>query len=291
MMLCRIRFDKWARNQANSRSAITLFYQSLAAPLAAISESFDIHLKLGAETYGSKKRSMAIELANIRTFLLLIAALVVLTITFGMGARLISHQTGIQKTGADKSSISPTPMADGTAIEANEYAVYSAVINEMYVNDRVKLIVMDNQTTKCLPLPGDGKVADMIRSMEESAVKKMPELSRDTVDDFQAKKKECHPLSAKFNIPVKYVLVSKEDLDPLFPKGKPDRMWSLFYKKYPDSAGIINFSNVGFNRTMTQAFIYTSNGCGGLCGAGYYVLLTKKDEVWSIKTKLQVWVS
>jgi hypothetical protein len=42
---------------------------------------------------------------------------------------------------------------------------------------------------------------------------------------------------------------------------------------------------------MNQALVAPSHGCGGLCGAGYYVLLTKKDGVWKVEAKRMTWVS
>ena len=87
------------------------------------------------------------------------------------------------------------------------------------------------------------------------------------------------------------MLVGQKDLEPLFPKGEFDRAWGKFYAKYPNSSGIINFSNPGFNRIYTQAVVSTGRGCGGLCGAGYFVLLAKEHGAWTVKTKVETWVS
>jgi hypothetical protein len=219
----------------------------------------------------------------------------------------------------DKTSLEHTGIAAQATIEANKYAVYSAVLNGMYLNNRfkdrsvtigdapvvmlkgryvdnsVKLLVIRNETTRCSPLPGGEKSAELVRlwEEEEEVAKRIPELNSDTLNDFRAKKKACHPLGKRFNVPVKYVLVSKEDLESVFPKERPplDLGWSLFYQTYPGSSGDIGFSNVGFNRALTQAFVYTGRWCGVRCGEGYYVLLTKKDGVWSITTELMVWIS
>jgi hypothetical protein len=236
-----------------------------------------------------------------RVFLLPIATLVWLMTTLSIGG--------------DKSPLAHTGIAAQATIEANKYAVYSAVLNGMYLNNRfkdrsltpgdvpvavrngryvddsVKLLVIRNETTRCLPLLGGAEQAERIQAMEEDVINKLPALMGDTLGDFQAKKKACHSLGKRFNTPVKFVLVSGKDLEPVFPERVFDRSWRLFYKKYPGSSGVIDFSNVGFNRAMTQAFVYTGRSCGGLCGEGYYVLLTKKDKIWSITTKLMVWVS
>jgi hypothetical protein len=177
------------------------------------------------------------------------------------------------------------------AIESEEYAVYSALIKGMYIEDAVKLLVIYRDISGCVPSTNDEKVESMRRSMEEHAIKNLPELMQDTLDNYRVKGKECHTLRKQFNIPVKYLLVTDKDIEPLFPKGEVDRVWRRFYNKYPKSSGIISLSNIGLNGEMTQALVYTGRSCGGLCGAGYYVMLTKEDGFWSIKSKINTWVS
>jgi hypothetical protein len=191
--------------------------------------------------------------------------------------------------------MSAAPAAAQTNPETEKYAVYSALIKDMYISDGFKLLVI--QTADDCPKPSDEnkasdeKIEQMRREMEEYAVKQMPELRHETINDFHAQADKCQHLSRQFDIPVKYVLVTDKDIEPLFPKGEIDRAWQRFYAKYPHSSGIISFSNVGFNPEMNQAFVATSKGCGGLCGAGYYVLLTKKDGVWKVTSKTMTWVS
>ena len=181
-----------------------------------------------------------------------------------------------------------------TNYEIEQRAAVSAIIRDMYIDDRTHLLVIQHADPCPTPAPSETpnpKVTEMRQQMEDHAFQGMPELTRDTIDDFHSRGKECHPLSSKLDIPIQYVLVGSKDLEMLFPKGEFDRAWSRFYAKYPKSSGIINFSNPGFNRDYTQAVVSTGRGCGGLCGAGYFVLLTKDSGVWKVKNKMGTWVS
>jgi len=178
--------------------------------------------------------------------------------------------------------------------ETEQHAALSAIIRDMYVNDRTRLLVIAHADPCPTPEPADTrnpKVEEMRQHMEDDGFQGMSELSRGTIDDFHARAKECHPLARKLDIPIDYALVGSKDLEQLFPEREFDRAWSRFYTKCPKSSGIINFSNPGFNRDYTQAIVSTGRGCGGLCGAGYFVLLTKAQNVWTVKTKLGTWVS
>ena len=181
-----------------------------------------------------------------------------------------------------------------TNYETEQHAALSAVIRDMYVDDRTRLLVIAHADPCPTPEPTvtpNPKVEEMRQHMEDDGFQGMPELARETIDDFHARAKECHPLARKLVIPIDYELVGQKDLGQLFPKGEFDRAWTRFYTKYPKSSGIISFSNPGFNRDYTQAVVSTGRGCGGLCGAGYFVLLTKAQNVWTVKTKVGTWVS
>jgi hypothetical protein len=55
---------------------------------------------------------------------------------------------------------------------------------------------------------------------------------------------------------------------------------------------VIGLSHVGFSRDYRRALVYTTNNCGALCGAGYFVFLERDaTNVWRITGKRLVWVS
>jgi len=165
----------------------------------------------------------------------------------------------------------------------------------MYVDDPARILVISHQnpcpTTSQANEALNPQVEQRRQHMEDYAFPQMPQLSRDTIDDFHTRAKECRALARQLDIPVAYVLVGQKDLEPLFPRGEFDREWGRFRAKYRESSGIVSFSNPGFNRDFTQAVVETGQRCGGLCGAGFLVLLTKDQGAWKVTTKIVTWVS
>jgi hypothetical protein len=64
-----------------------------------------------------------------------------------------------------------------------------------------------------------------------------------------------------------------------------------FQLKFPNNIGFFVVSNVGLNLNKTEALLYIDHFCGGLCGAGEYVLMRKVDGVWHVADRHRTWVS
>jgi hypothetical protein len=181
------------------------------------------------------------------------------------------------------------PRAEQADYGTEQHSVVSAVIRGMYVDGSTRMLAIDNldpcPTLEALP---DPKVEELRGQIEAHAFERLPEVSPETVDDFHARIKQCHPLSRRLDVPIDYVLLGAKELELLFPKNGG---YKKFYRKYPHSSGTISFSNPGFNAGFTQAIISTGRFCGLRCGQGYFVLLTKDADVWKIKTKIDTWIS
>ncbi|HET6890088.1 MAG TPA: hypothetical protein VFH31_03220 [Pyrinomonadaceae bacterium] len=194
----------------------------------------------------------------------------------------------------DCSSSSKVITVPTISTETEQYAVLSAVIKDMYLEDRIRMLVIhagdDCQSPKEIDDDSDEKVEEL-RRMEEWAIKEMPALKHDTIENFHSKTQPCLSLVRKLDIPVIYVLVSDEDLKSLFPEGEFDLLWRKFYARFPNSSGLINFARIAFNDQMNQALVMAGRRCGGLCGEGYLVLLAKGQGVWKVQSKVCTWVS
>jgi hypothetical protein len=92
-----------------------------------------------------------------------------------------------------------------------------------------------------------------------------------------------------FTLPVPYQIVASSEMHSIF--GTPGNAWGRYYKKYPNSMGLLRLSRVGFNSDGNQAAFYVSNSCGGLCGEGSFVIMEKVDSNWKVLQEVQVWVS
>jgi hypothetical protein len=92
-----------------------------------------------------------------------------------------------------------------------------------------------------------------------------------------------------FILPVPYQIVTSKEMQAIFET--PGDTWGRYYEKYPNSAGVLSLSRVGFNSDGNQAAFYIANSCGGLCGSGYFVIMEKVNSNWKVVQEIQVWVS
>lgn len=164
--------------------------------------------------------------------------------------------------------------------QADEYDVYAALINEMYVRGQVELIVIVDYTATGL---GD----DLDKTLEYVA-ESISDVQKETLDDFKIQNDQSYPLSDDFDLDVTHKLISQQEMTEIFSEGDG---WDEFYTKHPNSQGTMTLSRVGFNQERDQALVYVGNQGHWLAGAGYYVLLAKENGVWVIQGEVMVWIS
>ncbi len=178
--------------------------------------------------------------------------------------------------------------------ELEEYAVYSALLNEMFVKDGAKFLVISDYAMF------QDKFGEQELSLNEKLQRKekyYPSVAEDTFIDFDAKSTQSSKLKSNFNLSVKYVLINEDELTKNIlaneeekEKDKKEGKYFL-YDKYPDAGGLISFSKVGFNKEKNQAFVEVELTFCGLCGSGDYVLLQKEQGIWKVKEIFNRWVS
>lgn len=180
-------------------------------------------------------------------------------------------------------------------IEASEeYTVYSVILNEMFIKEGVKLLVISDQA-----IFHDRFGEQQLFSDERLQHKKRyySSVEDDTFIDFEANSLKFSKLESKFKISINYALINESELiekvlrdETEIEKDIKDGKYNL-YDKYPDARGLIKFSKIGFNKKRDQAFVEVNFTHCGLCGSGDYVLLEKKNNVWKIKEIFNKWVS
>ena len=89
---------------------------------------------------------------------------------------------------------------------------------------------------------------------------------KDAIADFARVNKKRWILQPKFELAKRYELVPEKTI----------RLSS----KLRFSGFIVVFSAIGFNRTKTQAVVYTKSSCPGLCGTSAYRFLEMADGKW-----------
>ena len=165
----------------------------------------------------------------------------------------------------------------------DEYAVFTALLREKgYDKQGTQLVLEDTARW------------DDLSGADEAYIERLigPSLLKETLADFAIKNESSAALTDKFQLKAAVILVSKDDVKAIFRPYVPlDEAWKVFHAKYPKASSIVNLSRVGFNKEKTQALVYYSYVCGGLCGQGQYLLLTKKDDKWVIEKEVMAWIS
>ena len=186
----------------------------------------------------------------------------------------------------NETDLGPVCLVD-PAVDANE--IYRLLIHEKFTSDReVELIVLQAQTTPYVMYEDESSRmrSGLPQTFQQRINEIMPEAQPQTLDNYLARNMTSEQLTV-VELGDYYVLFKNSDLHD---EGLED-FWTEFYQKYPNSSGLIFFSNVGFNVQRDQAFVYAGQSCGGLCGSGEYVLLSKVNGKWEIRNETVLWVS
>jgi hypothetical protein len=168
-----------------------------------------------------------------------------------------------------------------TESQQEECAVYSVILNELYVRDNANPVIIE-------------KVTDM-DPLAKLAQEDLNTLKRvypaDEVNVIIKKlltvNEQSMPLPDCFNLKVQTILLSREEVDGITrgPNG-----WGDFLKKYPHQS-LIWLSRIAFNREMNKALVYTGSESGGKSGQGSFVLFIKENGAWILKYTIVSWRS
>lgn len=179
-------------------------------------------------------------------------------------------------------SVSAYRSQDSTGgVTEEEYAIYSSLIKQLYIKPDTKVAVVRERTFRY----------DSARGEEEQPWKgkvKGIVIDPSATEDFETKN-EKHWLLDKssFKLPIKADITTDADLRSIFHGRTGQLEWIEYYKRYPDTSGLITLSRVGFNTAHTQALVYIGSHCGPDCGDVHFYLLEKSGGTWAIKKELK----
>ena len=173
---------------------------------------------------------------------------------------------------------SPSPTATPPpSIEAEEYAVYSAMIQQNPIGYNLSSFVVIREQT----------VADL--DMFERTLQQVGRLPAKLVDSYRSRNVASYTLGANLDLEQDYALMPQEEYDRIFRRG--GAIWPNFEAKYPEARGLVFFSRVGFDANEDKALVSMGFSCGDLCGAGGLYLLVKEDGNWKFQEALVEWMS
>lgn len=85
--------------------------------------------------------------------------------------------------------------------------------------------------------------------------------------------------------------VDKTELDSIWRNYNCPEDWQEYYRRYPRSCGIIDFSRPGFSIDGNTAVMTLGWQFGGDAGHGYLVILKKIDGTWMLRWWFDTWIS
>jgi hypothetical protein len=100
---------------------------------------------------------------------------------------------------------------------------------------------------------------------------------------FELANRTAMMLHSDFHVGKPTRFVTRAELNAVFERPSGITVgdgWEGFRHNFPDSAGYLILSRVGFNAHRTIALVYEEHRCGGLCGAARYYMLQKRNGQW-----------
>jgi len=169
------------------------------------------------------------------------------------------------------------PYEDET--EKEDYAVYSKSIEYVYKRNllsdnkrEVKLIVVISQTDE-LDEYWRGK---LVSDLENEGIQE------EVVEAWRKKNESISLLQRKFDFKYEYHMVTRTELDEY----ESDNFFGEFYKRYPDSNGLISVSRIGYDKTKNTALIHVIHSYGTLGARYYFIVLQKNTGGWDIVRRI-----
>src|SRR5215212_7147725 len=199
------------------------------------------------------------------------------------------------RTGGAFQSRDPSP------VDAEEYAAYSAFINQKYIPSRsTPIYTLQGSLIEDGELEKKGRVLIAANTQQEFANivgvnRYMLQLfmgqeanneAEQTFDDLIAKNGRAARLSNKFNLTIRYELAGDKELGPELYRLKSDQ--DKFLDRFPRSKGLLSFSRVGFDAARRTALFLvaqldvSSRRDRNPSESTYLVLLNKEGGQWKV---------
>ncbi len=183
-------------------------------------------------------------------------------------------------TSTPQPTATPTPPPQDTAVD---YAVYKALIEAMYTDPKVAMVVIRDHTFSSLnPAVGNDQAFEGIQQA-------LPEVDQAIRDSYLTRNAQSTLLEDRFNLKFPVTLLDQADFDSFF--GTNGKGWDTFYFQYPNSQGVLGLSRVGFNAQGDKALVCASTQTYTMAGAGYAVLLSLENGLWKVVNQVMLWTS
>ena len=158
-------------------------------------------------------------------------------------------------------------------VDEDAYAVYSAVIDSLFVSGQITNIVICELTDPYTMSP------EFLRDQLG-----VPQSLSDRYHDANAVSLR---LQRRLTIRAGYGYLPAATVAAIISTGG----WEEFYRRYPNSQGFMSLSGVGFSPDGAEALVHVSNTVGFLAGAGQAVYLRRVQGRWILIRWTGTWIS
>jgi hypothetical protein len=173
---------------------------------------------------------------------------------------------------------------DAQVPQKDEPLIYAAVIDELFAGKQVA-----GKPVKTLLLEGNSRFDDFEGEKavtgQASASTLFKGLKPETMQSFIRQNAQSSPITSQVKSSVKLLPIDSKMAQETVNNNK----WKALYTTYPDCAGIISLSKIGFDKAGRQALVYVSHMYGEDTGQGTIVLLQKTGLQWKVQEKLGNW--
>ena len=179
---------------------------------------------------------------------------------------------------------------------SNDYQVYSAFIKteiSSKTNSVTVIKKLQNDTSSIQWVTEAIKSKDvqqleqfrfLTRDKDGDGVRSIDTLTYNLILNFYQRKWIDSILTNLFDVNLPIFLVDKYS----FRNGAEDA-WRKFYKRYPGSGGLFQFSNICYSQNGETAIFYHSIQRNGLNGHGALVIMNKINGEWKLKYHTNFW--
>lgn len=164
--------------------------------------------------------------------------------------------------------------------------IYSAAIEYYYPNNQNAYFLCNPKFVKKIG------VAKLDNYSYENIKSKIEELDRATYDDFIVNiKHENLTINPKIENNTSAIrLLSKKEFKRFYQeRNSISKRWEDITRKHPEMLGIIEFSNLGFNKEKKQALLYLGINSSEYVGSGRMLLMRKKAGRWKVAHSFEMW--
>ena len=159
--------------------------------------------------------------------------------------------------------------------ERDEYSVYSLSIEYVYLRNLLSSNKREVESIVILSRTND--LNEYWRKFFAGCLAG-EDIPRALVEDWMSRNESTAELQPKFDLSYKYYMVSREELDEF----DSDAFFEQFYKRWPDSNGLIAVSRIGFDGKREKALVHLIHSYGVFGAAYFFVELEKTDGEWAI---------